>query len=609
MNKLKVKAGGEMAEALDDLVLSDDPASIPAGQSQALDTLVPREAPSLMTELPADVRKGRSDIQAERVRQTDSLYDLTNQRLEADRARAVKALEATGIQAGELQPWDHEKQSAKYRTNPLDSFGSLGSVFAMVAAAFTRAPMENALNGAAAAMNAIKEGDDKEFDRAFTAWKENTNLTLKRHTLMQQDYTNAMSLMSSDMTASRAQMQMLAAKYDDKQVSLLMEHGMDKEAFELLDKRNRAMLDAAKAGQEITKARIQQDMLERDPAFNNPSIDAYEQAAHRLEAFNRIYGVKQTPQQEIMGRWMYEHPRGTAEEAAEFYSKNFGYGAKPMNAEQAAVEQIKRDLESGLIDEDEARKRYALIQKGKGGQGGAVEQEIQRRKAEYIQQGLDETAADTRAREDVKRSSSAANVSPQNVEYQRRIEEKMAANPNLSRSEAENQVKTEIARSKQPISANRADDLKERFDKAKMSFGLMNKAEDLMRKHNGLPGAFGYAGRAYESVSNIFGSNETDRVQFARYIAELQSLSTQILTRAGRPLAAEADKINLIVAGLRMGDTTANTNRAFAELKQLYAEVQRGLQSRIESTWTPEGTPAPAGNTDWWKGLKDRPKE
>ena len=75
--------------------------------------------------------------------------------------------------------WDADQQAAKYRTDPLSSFGSLGSVFGMIASAFTHHPMQNAMEASAAAMNAIHAGDQRAYDQAHEAWKQNLDMTFK----------------------------------------------------------------------------------------------------------------------------------------------------------------------------------------------------------------------------------------------------------------------------------------------------------------------------------------------------------------------------------------------------------------------------------------------
>jgi hypothetical protein len=86
-------------------------------------------------------------------------------------------------------------------------------------------------------MNAVREGNDKEFTRAYDAWKQNNDLTVKRHNIQQHSYDNAIRLMDSDLNLGRAKLQMEAARFGDQKTLWLLENGMDKEVIELQQKR------------------------------------------------------------------------------------------------------------------------------------------------------------------------------------------------------------------------------------------------------------------------------------------------------------------------------------------------------------------------------------
>ena len=64
-----------------------------------------------------------------------------------------------------------------------------------------------------------------------------------------------------------------------------------------------------------------------------------------------------------------------------------------------------------------------------------------------------------------------------------------------------------------------------------------------------------------------------------------------------RPLSVEAGHISDVIAGLNMGDTTANTLRAYQEIKQRLTELRSGVQKRIgePETAKPEAAPVGAG--------------
>jgi hypothetical protein len=153
------------------------------------------------------------------------------------------------------------------------------------------------------------------------------------------------------------------------------------------------------------------------------------------------------------------------------------------------------------------------------------------------------------------------------------------------------------------MTGGQRDQIMSRINRVDYSLETIDKIEAMLKKHNAITGLGGTITRPAEAISNVFGSNETDRKQFERWINELQEWAPQILNdRSGRPLSAEAAKTQSIIAGLRPGDTKANTIRAFNELKKLYRDrIRDDLQKRYEGVADPAGgssapktTPAPA---------------
>ena len=280
---------------------------IPIGTTQA--ELPPESAPAPASPAgPETIDTTRlADIQREKMDASRRIQDQTAARLEQDRQRQEGALAATGIQPGELPNWDQEQQAERFRTDPIEAFGSLGSVFAMVASAFTRQPMVNALNGSAAAMNAIRAGNEKEYTKAFEAWKANTDLTIKRHNIQNQYYQNSIKMLETNMSAGRANMEMVATRFGDERTLFLLNNGLDKEAIQLQASRADAISKMEEANQKITLNGVRQDLWRReveeiDQTVQNP----VENAGHKLQAFNRIYGKGGTPQQEAMGLLLHD---------------------------------------------------------------------------------------------------------------------------------------------------------------------------------------------------------------------------------------------------------------------------------------------------------------
>ena len=182
-----------------------------------------------------------------------SLADIDRQKLEADtritadvetgsdaqlakdKAQRDQAFALEGVAASEMpKPWDADKEHKKWESNPIEGFGSMGGLFAMVASAFTKAPMENAINGMAGAINSIKEGNEQGYQRAFDAFKTNVKLADQRFKMQHEMYSDALQLSSVNMAASDAKLRNAAVRFGDQHVLTLAEHGMVKEIYELI---------------------------------------------------------------------------------------------------------------------------------------------------------------------------------------------------------------------------------------------------------------------------------------------------------------------------------------------------------------------------------------
>ena len=160
-------------------------------------------------------------------------------------------IHATGVMAEKLKPWDEEAETAKHRTDPIVAFGSLGSVLGILASAFTHAPMENALNASASAMNAIRANDDKMYERAHTAWQDNMSLAVKRFNLEQTGYKDAVELMKTNMAAGSEKLKMEMMKYGWEQGLVLHEAGLDDKLFEAIEARGKAVASMGDIQQKI----------------------------------------------------------------------------------------------------------------------------------------------------------------------------------------------------------------------------------------------------------------------------------------------------------------------------------------------------------------------
>lgn len=214
----------------------------------------------------------------------------------------------------DVKKWDAKAESQKYAYDPVEAFGSFSTIFAIAASAFTKAPMENALNGAAASMNAIKAGKQQDFDRAFTAFKENNELAIKRGQMMHEAYQDAIAAIGQDYTKGEALAKIAAIKYGDTQALAFINAGMSKEFTDLISSRAQAVEGMAKAHEAMIAdngLQFKVKAMTTDPNFysSNPT--------ERLNVYNKYFGPVETGEQTAVRKWVQEHPKASPEEAAD----------------------------------------------------------------------------------------------------------------------------------------------------------------------------------------------------------------------------------------------------------------------------------------------------
>lgn len=582
--------------------------------------------------------EGLSGLQREKTERTDAILSDTEQQLKTDEARVAKAYAATGVGPNELQPWDHAKQEEKYRTDPIEAFGSLGSVFGIVASAFTHAPMENALNASAAAIRATKEGNDEQRERAFRSYKENIDLVMKRHQMMHDSYADAVTLMKTNMAAGEARMSMEAARFGDKKTQFLLDNGMSEELFKMLESRNTAakgMLDASNAiTEDGMKKKIFEGQLKAIDENTQESQDpnkAQVAAAHKLAAWQTVFGAdKQNPQQALMGRFFMEKPNATAEEAAEFAEKHGITHTYKASTDDQLRSMLRNDLgreptAQEFIDakrnvtgiEDRARaadekNRITDERSAEIARHNQALEDINASKGDVAKMRAEETARHNQAMEKIKEKGPSGSrdltIQRQNAKAAAEYEVKLRNdNPEMPEDEVQKkraQKYSELQAASASPSGNQLDWMKGQVFRIGESQSVIGKAEALMKKHNAITGLGGKITRPGEALSNVFGSNATDRAQFESYISELKEWGPRLLNESkGKPLASEADKIDKIIRGLNWGDTTANTARNLKELRDTLERFKGNLDQRIQggAGGEPSNKPESGGETPAWK--------
>jgi hypothetical protein len=247
--------------------------------------------------------------------------------------RQERMLAAEGATMDDLKPWNAEKELSKRETNLWEQFGSPGFVISMLASAFTAMPMNSALNAGAAAMNAINQGKMEDYHKAFDAWKENSNLTLKRLDIEEHEFNQIGDLRSRNMESWRAQATALAARFNDKRLQILLENGMDAQALDAIDAKAKSKVELADARQRLLQNDIRMGLINADPDYKSGDPKKMVAALHRVDdAMQNDDPTKMTPDQRFQYLWHKQNPDGTYQEFSKAYDefKAGQYGARGM---------------------------------------------------------------------------------------------------------------------------------------------------------------------------------------------------------------------------------------------------------------------------------------
>lgn len=202
---------------------------------------------------------------AEEARSKDPIYDKLLQSDKENLERVHKA--ADGIQPVELKEWDAKKELANHTTDPMEIFGSFGFIATQLASAFTRMPFVNGLNAASGFINGVREHDTQGYEKAYEAFKTNTDIAIKRHNIQREAYDDAAKRFSTDHSAYLSELEVLSTKFGDKRTQALIEGGYIKELEELHRSREsaaRGMLQALPQVETLYAKNRAADQLRKD---------------------------------------------------------------------------------------------------------------------------------------------------------------------------------------------------------------------------------------------------------------------------------------------------------------------------------------------------------
>ena len=557
---------------------------------QPQDSAADKPSPAIADLAPAAEDKSVSglvssltDLQRSKVATDTRLEGEFNSQSAKDKALRDKSFALEGVAASEIpQKWDAEKEHKKFESNPIEGFGSAGGLFAMVASAFTKAPMENAINGMAGAITSIQNGNERDYERAYDAFKTNVKLAETRFKMQHELYSDALSLGSADAAASAAKFHNAATKFGDQQMLMLAEHGMIKEIYELQSARAQANENMMKAADSIDLHAVQKAAVDAVKKGFTPTEDPAMDKVQLAASIYRIYsggGKVQSAEQEAVGKYVNAHmnqePNGFAEGLAKIHQE---FSAKATNIEgyQNAKDNWSREHPGETLPADEDAKllqQFGMTARPLGAGSGAGATLTNDR-------AINKDAEEHKAR----MKTEHPDWSPDKLDQDR-----------------DAYMKQRKAATATP-SGNRIDDLQGKIDQTDNIISGSQKNLDFLHQFKGGAGLMGKIMRGEEIASNIVGAGtETERVAFRRRVHELQEMVPRIIVDAnGRPLKAAQDKVDDFVAGLNAGDTGPNTIRAYEDLIKEMQKRQGDYKAR--KTGSPSsGAPEPAatGSTDW----------
>ena len=484
---------------------------------------------------------------------TDKIYGDLQHTLSTAIPKIEQLSKDAGVEAEKLKPWNAEEESAKHHTDPIAAFGSLGSAFGILASAFTHAPMENALNASAAAMNAIHAGDDKEYNRAYKAWEANTKQTLERHRIEHDAYQDAVALLHTNMEAAGMKLKIAAARFGDQKMLAMLDAGMDKEVIDVINARQKIALQLAEKMPKIALDNTKLADLIQDPRFKLKPDDP-----RRAELI-----------QEWQKRW---NPQ--IGEAYLRYNET-----QRHNKEMESIAKGKGDVIEKRLEEIERHNKEMekIGAKRAEAAGGDKDLTTKRQRAQDVAAFRKKLRAEEK--EDGTVKWSPEEIAHKAAEYERKL-----------KSEAT------------PITANRADELQGKIDRVTHAEHIVDQIDGLLLKHKAITGLGGMLTRPPEIVSNLIGGSQTDREEFKRLVETMRFEAPRILLDTqGRPISAEAERVNSIIAGLSPGDTGPNTIRAYVEFRRELKEIKADFEKRKGTKKTESDASAKTTHRPSWR--------
>ena len=231
---------------------------------------------------------------------------------------------AEGASLDELKhPWNAEQELSKHQTSLWEAFGSPGFIVAMVGSAFSAMPMNSALASGGAAIEAKRRGDMAGYEMAYQAWKDNTELTMKRLRAEHDAFADIDHLRGTNLADWRAKAEAALMKFNNQRGLALLRQGMVPELMESVEKYGELESQLGAAKMHIQQQDLYQRLLTEDDDWKSGDAKKMMRAATRVEyAMQGVNGAKLSPDQEFIRQWQMDPNNGG--KTTEEYSKAFG---------------------------------------------------------------------------------------------------------------------------------------------------------------------------------------------------------------------------------------------------------------------------------------------
>lgn len=581
---------------------------------------------------------------------TDKDVNIVLGRMEDYAAKSEKRFEERGKQIEALQqtmsgtampPLPEAPQlpapPAYKEPSPFDLSTALASAIGALGARKARQPVIASLNAMSAAINAGRQRNVQDFELQQKAWKQQSEYAYE---LNKAQYDRYRAILEDKKLTNEQALNLIRAQAEldrDEHIA----HGALTQDMGLVERmiNDRATLNERKreADQNVDWHKMLLGSFKKQwaDAHNGQEPPAEAQAEYMKQFFPRVFGnddmlarnelfkmakeqMEQqlgrplTPEEELALRNKYllsakdaaAASRGQKLDSMSSFYENT-WIKQPGNAERGMegfIEDWQRlhgtvdpSIKAGLME-----RRVQVAEKNLDRQGAA---DAERARHNYASEDLNSRKFDTeeerkkavdeeRKRHNMKMeelygkrgSGSITQMRAQAIEAKlQQIRDKEHREPT-----AEEQTKAINDVMKGGMTGNKVQQLQTKVDLFDDSLNKLDTTLGTLNRYIGAAGAPGEALRLKERVGNLLGSNETDRVQMMRDIEYLQMMGTRLMTESGgRPLSHEAERISHIIAGLNMGDTTANTKRSLDEIRQLYTKMRADTLSQLMGTWQP----------------------